>query len=241
MRHPFCLSLLLLTVGAGSPAPAWASPITITFTGVVDEILDPHQVLAHVGVQPGDGATATYVLRTDEDAERVVQFGDGVQGRRPPSGSSASVGAYRVGGGSAGSTAPDAHVDLFDDCLRVVSVFDLQCTGESDGYALRISSPLDAFVLLLASDGRGSVVDRSLAPVPAPLEDWAQAVFALRVRGTEGQEAIVTGRITAVESVPAPPTALLLLAGLAALGARRALHASIARARCLIARPSRPW
>ncbi|HMN60613.1 MAG TPA: putative baseplate assembly protein, partial [Anaerolinea sp.] len=47
----------------------------------------------------------TYAARLDDDGKTSVQFGDGLSGARPPSGSDNIVAVYRIGSGKAGNLA----------------------------------------------------------------------------------------------------------------------------------------
>ena len=44
-----------------------------------------------------------YIVRIDENGMATVQFGDGVQGARPPTGTNNVVAAYRAGAGTSGA------------------------------------------------------------------------------------------------------------------------------------------
>jgi hypothetical protein len=57
--------------------------------------------------RPGDAEI--YVVRQDEDGNDLVQFGDGVNGARLPSGRNNVTAAWRVGSGSWGDLAADAE------------------------------------------------------------------------------------------------------------------------------------
>jgi hypothetical protein len=64
----------------------------------------------------------SYVLRTDEESKNYVQFGDGENGARLPSGSNNVRATYRKGLGAAGNVGPGALAQLLDRPLGVKGV-----------------------------------------------------------------------------------------------------------------------
>jgi predicted RNA-binding Zn-ribbon protein involved in translation (DUF1610 family) len=63
-------------------------------------------MIRHVAVQkPGTKDTSVYTLRREPDGRTSIDFGDGVTGARPPSGSDNLEATYRAGGESKGSIA----------------------------------------------------------------------------------------------------------------------------------------
>jgi hypothetical protein len=75
---------------------------------------DERQTLYGAGA--GDRA---YVVRTDEDGDTYVQFGDGVRGARLPSGSNNVRATYRKGLGAAGNVGSGTLAQLLDRPLGV--------------------------------------------------------------------------------------------------------------------------
>lgn len=81
----------------------------------------------------GAGANdAVFVYRITSDEEVLIRFGDGINGKIPPNGSSI-IASYRINGGSAGNRAGIGTITQHDNVVGVVSVYNLnQPSGGSD-------------------------------------------------------------------------------------------------------------
>lgn len=81
----------------------------------------------------GAGATdAVFVYRVTSDEEVLIRFGDGINGKIPPTGDTI-IASYRINGGSAGNRAGIGTITQHDSLVGVVSVYNLnQPSGGSD-------------------------------------------------------------------------------------------------------------
>lgn len=115
---------------------------TSTLTVSVDEVAW-HEVPTHFGAGPAD---RSFVTRAEPDGSLAVVTGDGVQGKRLPTGSHNVRASYRKGLGQRGNVSADALSQLLDRPLGVKAVTNpVAATGgadqESEDHA-RVSIPL---------------------------------------------------------------------------------------------------
>ncbi len=137
-----------------------------------------------------------YTTRLDDDGKTSVQFGDGVNGARPPSGSENIVATYRVGSGAGGNVKSGQVSLLLSRPLGLKGVSNpLPATGGTDPETrdmARRNAPLNTLTL----DRLVSLQDyedfaRSFAGIDkaqaAWLWDGGQRTVYLTVAGPDGQ------------------------------------------------------
>jgi hypothetical protein len=220
MRGTALLSIPLVLAAL----PANATPVGLTgeglvlvqFEAAIDLVEDAGGWASSFGLELG--GTVEGVFQVDVESG-LVEFGDGIQGQRPPAGGNITAGTYRSGVG-------DTTLTVFDDCFLSRS----GCgPGGADAWiaALTGTSPsgigFSLWLELSNSESAESVFDRAtgLPVLPPELDRFESRRFELILSDGAGASR-VTGTIANLRPVPEPALVSLLgVATFAVLGFRR--------------------
>ena len=218
MRLNYLVATLFL--GLLSPSLASAESITFSFAGTVDEV---NPILAGAFLV-GDPLTGTFVF--DSNATPAASC-DGLSGKTyctpyesPAQSLLATLGSSYAFSGNAFVIQNTPPVGGTPDAWGVVANPPLHLSGLT-------GSPVNGNVLtrfdLILLDNSGTALDGVL--VPPVFADYSRGTFRLFFDDPNlGGSYIVGGPITSLNPIatPEPPTALLMLAGVAgAVGVRR--------------------
>lgn len=192
----FALNQLPVTYVSAATPSTIASTLTVRVNGVA---------WTEVPYLYGRGPTDTvFITAPDSNGNRYVQFGDGIQGARLPTGQNNIVAYYRQGLGSAGNVAPSALSTILTRPLGLRSVTNpLAANGGGDPQTLadaRTSAPITVAALqrIVSLDDFAAFTSASPAVAKASAV-WAwngtQQVVCITVAGPAGI-AIVNGSQT---------------------------------------------
>jgi hypothetical protein len=225
------IALAIGLAAALSPSSGVASPVSVTFTGVITVVDDP---TGEAGMSTGTPFTATAVYDDGSSAPPTPVEG-GVMSYNwiasPPASISFQAGSWQIGTGpfhpGDASLGPGLGLDLADrisdgtffaDAVRWYTVVDEVSGLDVPFYVgepgIACCSMLDIHLL----GNEGTLPSLSLAEIPFDLDAWAAARISVSLWMDPflDNEIFVLGTITSISVIPEPST--LALVGTALLG-----------------------
>ena len=106
-----------------------------------------------------------YTIRLDEDGGAFVEFGDGIEGARLPTGTSNVVASYRHGGGTDGNIVNEYMLTEIELPFIPISDFLDEGSGQLDASFVIVG--ISSLTLEFSGDGL-RVVDAEITQVPEP-------------------------------------------------------------------------